>query len=58
MKDRHGGYTRILKTGFRASDASPMAIIQLVDYTPKPKVKAAAPAAEADAAAEAQPAEA
>ena len=58
MKDRNGGYTRILKTGFRASDASLMAIIQLVDYTPKPKVKAAAPAAEADAAAEAQPAEA
>lgn len=48
MADRNGGYTRIVKTGVRASDASPMAIIQLVDYTPK--AKAAAPvAADADA---------
>jgi large subunit ribosomal protein L17 len=29
-KDRHGGYTRILKAGFRRGDATPMAIIQLV----------------------------
>jgi large subunit ribosomal protein L17 len=29
--DRNGGYTRIIKAGFRASDASPMAIIELVD---------------------------
>lgn len=37
MKERKGGYTRILKTGFRRSDAAPMAIIQLVDYVPKAK---------------------
>jgi large subunit ribosomal protein L17 len=30
-KDRNGGYTRIVKAGYRASDASPMAIIELVD---------------------------
>ena len=51
MKDRQGGYTRILKMGFRPSDAAPMAIIQLVDYVPQAKVKEApaAPEAAADA---------
>ena len=31
FKERPGGYTRILKTGYRAGDAAPMAIIQLVE---------------------------
>ena len=30
--DRPGGYTRIIKTGFRESDASQMCFIELVDY--------------------------
>lgn len=30
-KDRNGGYTRIIKAGFRASDAAPMAIIEFAD---------------------------
>jgi large subunit ribosomal protein L17 len=31
FKTRPGGYTRILKCGFRAGDASPMAFVELVD---------------------------
>ncbi len=30
-KERPGGYTRIIKCGFRHSDAAPMAYIELVD---------------------------
>lgn len=29
--DRSGGYTRVVKAGFRGSDAAPMGIIELVD---------------------------
>ena len=32
VADRPGGYTRIIKTGFRASDAAPMSFIDLVDF--------------------------
>ncbi len=30
-RGREGGYTRIVKAGFRASDAAPIAVIELVD---------------------------
>jgi large subunit ribosomal protein L17 len=40
-KDRPGGYTRILKSGYRAGDNAPLAYIELVDR-PEPE------AAEAD----------
>lgn len=30
-KQRPGGYTRILKCGFRAGDKAPMALVELVD---------------------------
>lgn len=32
FKDRTGGYTRILKYGYRQGDCAPMAVIQFVDY--------------------------
>ncbi len=31
FKDRHGGYIRILKCGFRHGDATPMAYVELVE---------------------------
>ena len=36
-KDRNGGYTRVLKAGFRYGDMAPMAIIELVDRDPDAK---------------------
>ena len=30
-KDRQGGYTRVLKAGFRYGDSAPRAVIELVD---------------------------
>ena len=44
MKDRKGGYTRILKIGFRQGDAADMVTLELVDYklpTEESKEKAA-----------------
>ena len=32
IADRPGGYTRVLKTGFRSGDGADMAIIELVDF--------------------------
>ena len=46
FKTRPGGYTRILKMGFRVGDNAPMALVELVD---RPAVDAAA---ETSAAAE------
>ena len=33
-KERDGGYTRVLKAGFRYGDSAPMAVIELVDRNP------------------------
>ncbi len=35
--ERHGGYTRVLRAGFRYGDAAPMAFIELVDRDPEAK---------------------
>ena len=35
--DRAGGYTRVLKAGFRYGDQAPMAVIELVDRDPDAK---------------------
>ena len=44
FKARPGGYLRILKMGFRAGDAAPMALVMLTDRA-APAAEAAAPAA-------------
>jgi large subunit ribosomal protein L17 len=42
FKTRPGGYTRILKMGFRVGDNAPMALVELVDRPPVVDVPAAA----------------
>ena len=65
VADRPGGYTRIIKTGFRQSDGADMCFIELVDYdenmaktkkkatrtrrSKKPAAETEAPAAEVEA---------
>ncbi|MDX9859391.1 MAG: 50S ribosomal protein L17 [Rhodospirillales bacterium] len=56
FKERPGGYTRVLKAGFRHGDAAPMAVVELVDRDPEAKGAAdkARVAAENEAAAAAE----
>ena len=45
---REGGYTRIIKAGFRQSDAAPIAIIEFVDRDVAAKGQDSGPAMNAD----------
>ena len=45
---RPGGYTRVLKAGFRFGDNAPMAIIEFVDRDPEAKGKDSGPVMTAD----------
>ena len=47
--ERAGGYTRVIKAGIRASDAAPIAIIELVDRDVDAKGKDSGPVQNADA---------
>jgi large subunit ribosomal protein L17 len=41
--ERHGGYLRVLKAGFRFGDNAPMAVIEFVDRDPNEKGKDSGP---------------
>ncbi len=45
-QDRQGGYTRVLKAGFRYGDNAPIAVIELVDRDVSAKGKDSGPVAE------------
>ena len=48
-KARNGGYTRVIKAGYRASDAAPIAVIELVDRDVDAKGKDSGPVQNFDA---------
>src|SRR6266403_2226200 len=45
-KDRDGGYTRVLKAGFRYGDSAPVAVIEFVDRDVEAKGQDSGPARE------------
>ena len=51
---RAGGYTRVLRAGFRYGDSAPMAVIELVDRDPAAKGQDSGPVQQADKAPEEQ----
>ncbi len=51
-KGRNGGYTRVLRDGFRYGDSAPMAIIELVERNPEARGAEDKARAAAEAAAE------
>jgi len=51
--ERKGGYTRVLKAGFRYGDNAPMAVIELVDRDVSAKGQDSGPTAEVEVSEEA-----
>ena len=51
--ERKGGYTRVLKAGFRYGDNAPMAVIELVDRDVSAKGQDSGPTSEVEASEEA-----
>ena len=49
-KERSGGYTRVLKAGFRYGDNAPMAVIEFVDRDEDARGQDSGPSQKADAA--------
>ena len=49
-KGRPGGYTRVLKAGFRYGDNAPMAVIEFVDRDVEARGKDSGPTQERDGA--------
>ena len=52
-KDRNGGYTRVIKAGYRYGDSAPVAVIEFVDRDEAAKGLDSGPTAEKKAEAEA-----
>lgn len=53
-KDRPGGYTRVLKAGYRYGDSAPMAVIELVDRDTEARGQDSSPTQEQAEEAEAE----
>ncbi len=47
-KDRAGGYTRVIKAGYRYGDMAPMGLIELVDRDPDAKGQDSGPVQDGD----------
>lgn len=45
-KERSGGYTRVLKAGFRRGDSAPMAVLEFVDRDPEARGQDSGPTQE------------